>query len=521
MNGGIVSCRTGVAGAMPLVSILLASGLCAGSAGASGTGIPPTQICTPAQSTHIPTAAPLGHPAHSPRFTHLIGLEPGKFDAGYQAIRGYQRVLCATPVKRGSFVIVGTDHSEPFSTSIAEMLRRFPGFTTIEADRGLRTTVRADGVCDTAVMEPGPADCPMLRAESAGCSNGCQKENQNTQSAWWFTQINGSMLRKTNPRKDVVVAMLDRAVNVEHLSLKARIWKHPEDGANTESDLDGCNDEGASGWDLVTERAAHHVPGEDHGTEVAGVIAQMAAAAGADQVRIMPLRVGAEKGCDTAVSIARVARALYYAIDHGASVVNASMEWPASNIIDAAMREGVQHGITFVVAAGSDGDDLKLQPQYPALSGFVAPGVITVAGVGSARDPWCLSNFASGVSLLAAPASCVCTATGDQSQWRNAGGTSIAAAVVSGAIATIKSDPSLHCVHAPATLSRYLMLAASDYRPGDTCDVRGPGLGQFRESFRLLDLGFLQSPEIRQRDSRNCPLHVEQQSQSVSTGSEQ
>jgi serine protease len=137
-----------------------------------------------------------------------------------------------------------------------------------------------------------------------------------------------------------------------------------------------------------------------HGTFVAGLIAQSvddhAGAAGlAYGVSIMPLRVLDASGEGDEATIARAIR---YAVDHGAQVINLSLEFLPSQVasaadipqIESAIRDAIRHGVTVVGAAGNDGSN---QIAYPART----PGVISVGA--TTRDR-CLADYSNGGSSL-------------------------------------------------------------------------------------------------------------------------
>jgi serine protease len=137
-----------------------------------------------------------------------------------------------------------------------------------------------------------------------------------------------------------------------------------------------------------------------HGTFVAGLIAQsvdnhLGAAGLAYGVSIMPLRVLDASGEGDESTIARAIR---YAVDHGAQVINLSLEFLPSQVasaadipqIESAIHDAIRRGVTVVAAAGNDGSD---QIAYPART----PGVISVGA--TTRDR-CLADYSNGGSSL-------------------------------------------------------------------------------------------------------------------------
>jgi serine protease len=156
-----------------------------------------------------------------------------------------------------------------------------------------------------------------------------------------------------------------------------------------------------AGWDFV---AHNRFPNDrnGHGTDVAGTIAEATnngrgLTGLAYGVRIMPVRVLNAEGNGNAATIARGVR---YAVDHGARVINLSLEFPggitASDIPEliSALRYAHRHRVVVVAAAGNEAHSAAA---FPAR----APNVIAV---GASTEHGCLasySNFGTGVTLVA------------------------------------------------------------------------------------------------------------------------
>ena len=137
-----------------------------------------------------------------------------------------------------------------------------------------------------------------------------------------------------------------------------------------------------------------------HGTFVAGILAEstnngIGLTGLAYGASIMPIRVLDSSGEGDEATIARGIR---YAVDHGARVINLSLEFLPSQVnagseipqIVSAIGYAHRHGVTVVGAAGNDETD---QIAYPAR----APGVISVGA--TTRDR-CLADYSNGGSGL-------------------------------------------------------------------------------------------------------------------------
>ena len=138
-------------------------------------------------------------------------------------------------------------------------------------------------------------------------------------------------------------------------------------------------------WDFLG-RDRHPNDSYGHGTHVAGTIAQttnngLGTAGIAYNAKIMPLRVLDSYGEGDSADIARAIR---YAVRHGADVINLSLEFPsyvrAAEIPDIvnAIRSAHNRGVLVVAAAGNHE---RLAVAYPArVRSVVAVGATTITG---------------------------------------------------------------------------------------------------------------------------------------------
>jgi thermitase len=237
---------------------------------------------------------------------------------------------------------------------------------------------------------------------------------------------------------NVTVAVTDTGVDYRHSDLAPNIWTNPVDPPNgVDDDANGYVDD-SRGWNLVDDNSD---PNDDagHGTHVAGTIGARGdngigvAGVGWD-VKIMPLKFLDANGEG---STGAVANAIEYAVSHGARVINASWGGPS---FSQALYLAVQHagalGALFVAAAGNDGRNIDVSPEYPAA--FKLPNVITVAATDREDKLADFSNYGSSSVSLAAPGediySTVPTRSG-RDRYAYYSGTSMAAPFVSGAAA--------------------------------------------------------------------------------------
>src|SRR6266852_6305235 len=159
-----------------------------------------------------------------------------------------------------------------------------------------------------------------------------------------------------------------------------------------------------------------------HGTMVAGIIHLVAPAA-----LIMPLKAFEADGT---AHLFDILRAIYYAVDHGAKVINMSFSMEQRSAeLNRAINYAARRGVVCVSSAGNNG---ARQRVYPA-------AFDNVLGVGStnnldARSTF--SNFGDDDVQLAAPGEGIIT-TYPGGHYAAAWGTSFSAAFVSGGAALL------------------------------------------------------------------------------------
>jgi hypothetical protein len=216
------------------------------------------------------------------------------------------------------------------------------------------------------------------------------------------------------------------------------LWSNPWDPANgVDDDKNGFVDD-VHGADYVDEDSN---PTDDagHGTHVAGIIGakgnNATGIAGVNwDAKIMALKFldGDGQG-----NTADAANSIDYAVSHGARVINASWGGPAfSQALYSAVRRAGEKGVVFVAAAGNDGENADVKPDYPAA--FDLPNVISVAATDSSDELVDFSNYGAGSVDLAAPGDDIESTVPkdtDDSGYASFSGTSMAAPFVTGAVA--------------------------------------------------------------------------------------
>lgn len=197
-----------------------------------------------------------------------------------------------------------------------------------------------------------------------------------------------------------VVAVIGSGIDFNHPDLLGHVWMNLEDQAFNGKDDDGNGYvDDLFGWNF-RDGTNNAMDFGGHDTHIAGVIAARwnngRGIAGINPAAwIMSLKVGNYLGEADSLS---VSRAVKYAVDHGARVINISYTGPRkSHIFQLAVDYAVSNDVLVVVAAGNQGED--------AANRCVASanGVLTVAGTTVEGKRVGFSNWGQPIDI-AAPA---------------------------------------------------------------------------------------------------------------------
>ncbi len=284
----------------------------------------------------------------------------------------------------------------------------------------------------------------------------------------------------------VTVAVIDAGVDQIHPSLEDRIAVNnkeiPKNGID--DDHNGIVDD-YKGYDF-----AYKVPNalvSAHGTHVAGIIAAepkdspMLGVAPAS--KILPLNIMGDQGGG---SLSAAVFAIKYAESRGAQIINAS--WGGAvcaDILKQVIGEAGEHGVLFVAAAGNDGVDLDIFPEFPA-----AFSLLNQITVGASLQSGLMASFSNysrnHVHILAPGHQILSTVPGG---WQVASGTSMAAPFVSGFAALLWSahpEASMDQIKRAITNS---VVAPKDYNP-----VAAQGRINAQQGLTKLE-GYLREPK--------------------------
>ena len=219
----------------------------------------------------------------------------------------------------------------------------------------------------------------------------------------------------------VTVAVLDSGIDLTHEEFTGRVIP----GVNfTESTSITGSDEAFSS-DVTDDNG--------HGTHIAGIIGAafnnfIGAAGIAPECTLLPIKILDQHNSG---SWGELAAGIYYAVDHGADIINISAgSFGRSEVAEEAIAYATEKGVLLVAAAGNFGSDDLI---YPA----AYEDVIAVSATTSNDTLWHNSNYGDYVTVSAPGDEIWSTFLGNG--WRWMSGTSMATPHVVGLAALLRS----------------------------------------------------------------------------------
>lgn len=225
---------------------------------------------------------------------------------------------------------------------------------------------------------------------------------------WYLDSVYSDATEPLEPKQEVIVAVTDTGVDINHKDLKNQIWINESElngQTNFDDDGNGYVDD-IYGYDVAdndhnpTPTTEDYYLDYDHGTHVAGLIgAELGNGFGTRGVTLNQVKILAVKGFRSKerTKLSDLIESIYYSVNNGAHIINASWgvdKEPEQAEIDA-VNYALNRGVLVVAAAGNTGD-----PASWITPGSIE-GVITVGSLNSMDQLSTFSNYGNSVDFLA------------------------------------------------------------------------------------------------------------------------
>ncbi|MCF8059667.1 MAG: S8 family serine peptidase [Bacteriovoracaceae bacterium] len=218
----------------------------------------------------------------------------------------------------------------------------------------------------------------------------------------WLSIKDSALAKEIPSEREIVVAVLDSGLDIEHPDLKDRIFYDkaycPVGADNSQKACSGIN---------ILKMNENLTDDTGHGTHVAGIIAAVAnnrqgVVGLADaRIKILPVKVLSNEIKEFVYERRLItdifADGIVYAIERGADVINMSIGWPKvveSQKIKRALEYAAERNVVVIAAAGNNNKEI---PTFPCTN----ESVICVGAVDNQGKITEFSNFGGKVDLLA------------------------------------------------------------------------------------------------------------------------
>ncbi len=251
--------------------------------------------------------------------------------------------------------------------------------------------------------------------------------------------------------RDIVIAVIDTGIDIQHPDLKDNLWRNPGESGldsqgrdkasnNIDDDGNGFVDD-VYGWNFVASNN-DLTDNHGHGTHISGIIGatgrQKGGALGvAPNVSLMTLKYYDPKAPGSS-NLMNTVRAIHYAIDNGAHIINYSGGGlDPSQEERKAIERAQKAGILVVAAAGNESSNSDVRKYYPA--DYELDNIISVTAFNQQTTVLPTSNYGVNSVHIAAPGNEI-RSTLPGSRYGTMTGTSQATAFVSGVAALIMAN---------------------------------------------------------------------------------
>lgn len=251
-------------------------------------------------------------------------------------------------------------------------------------------------------------------------TNGTYEWMPENSAAWQQVRLEEGHSWAVNLGYGVKVAVIDSGVDLEHPAIREAL-------APAEEWWDFYGDDA-----VPQEEGVLGEGGYGHGTNVAGIVRQIA-----PRATILPLRVLGPNGGGNVVDLAA---AIAWAVEQGAEVINLSLgSAGTSDAVEAAIRSATSAGVLVVSSTGNTADTAVTYPAASAAAQELGWQRLSVTSVDRDDNKSSFATYGDAVEMAAPGENIYGPAPGKlQSAWS---GTSMAAPIASGALALALAEP--------------------------------------------------------------------------------
>ncbi len=312
---------------------------------------------------------------------------------------------------------------------------------------------------------------------------------------WSLHQINAQgAWDVTLGSPDVVIAIIDNGVRLDHEDLEGNIWINPDPNTIGGSGI-YFND--YYGYDVADGNNDPSPPGNpeagspfNHGTHCAGIASAVTNnGAGIASIgynaSIMAVKVTPDESDGNTLTHAY--EGIHYAVDAGADILSMSFGSQGQSMTGSSILNYAHSRNRVLIAAA--GNNNTSDPFYPAYHDVV----IAVGATNSDDQKASFSNYGDYIDVMAPGVNILSTLAGSNDAYGNKSGTSMAAPIVSGLAALILSyENSL----SPGDVKRYITDGCepiNNLNPDYSGEL---GAGRINaENTLALTTGFMRKPE--------------------------
>ncbi len=234
--------------------------------------------------------------------------------------------------------------------------------------------------------------------------------------AWGLKKSDAARAWKvTHGSKDVLVAVIDTGIDINHEDIKANLWKNPGetglDKNGKDKAVNGIDDDkngyvdDVHGWNFVSS-TGDLTDNHGHGTHIAGIIGAQAGnqkgiSGISPEVSLMIIKYYDPKVTNTD-NLKNTINSINYAIKMGAQIINYSgggTDYSQEEF--DAVKKAEKNGILFVAAAGNERSNSDQFHYYPA--DYKLSNIISVTALDPSKEILSTSNFGIETVDIAAP----------------------------------------------------------------------------------------------------------------------